>query len=170
MINGFLEQGNARGVWKGPCGACVSYGEPCVWEDGKASCDVCQRRKVMCDLSGWKLHGAKAKWKGGSIIDSDEDAQGEPELKRWKVDPVLVVEIRQPAGMSLSLFWDLIAVLQDHVAEQWKQTAILEQIAHVQEMDWEDWAFDRSEGSETRKEVRKRREQKGRTETDMWKK
>ena len=91
----------------------------------------------------------KAKRKGRSIIDSDEDAQGEPELKRQKVDAVLVVEIRQPAASSLSLFRDLLAVLWDHVEEQRKQTAILERIARVQEMDQEDWAFDGSDGSET---------------------
>ena len=91
----------------------------------------------------------KAKQKGGSIIDSDEDAQGEPEPKRRKVDAVPVVEIQQPATRSLSLFQDLIAMLRDHVEEQRKQTAILEQIARVQEMDREDWAFDGSEGSET---------------------
>ena len=103
----------------------------------------------MCDLSRQKLHRAKAKWKGGSIIDSDEDAQGEPELKRWKISPVRVMEIRQLAGSSLSLFQDLLAVLRDHVMEQRKQTAILAQIACIQEMDGEDWAFDRSEESET---------------------
>ena len=112
-------------------------------------CDGCQKRKVACDLSRRKPRGVKAKWKGGSIIDSDEDAQGELEPKRRKVDAVPVVEIQQPATGSLSLFWDLIAVLRDHVEEQQKQTAILKRIARVQEMDWEDWAFDGSEGSET---------------------
>ena len=91
----------------------------------------------------------KAKRKGGSIIDSDEDVQGEPEPKRRKVDAVPVAEIRQPVTGSLSLFRDLIAVLRDHVEKQRKQTAILERIARVQEMDREDWAFDGSEGSET---------------------
>ena len=91
----------------------------------------------------------KVKRKGGSIIDSDEDAQGELEPKRQKVDAVPVVEIWHLATGSLSLFWDLIAVLWDHVEEQWKQTAILEQIARVQEMDREDWAFNGSKGSET---------------------
>ena len=91
----------------------------------------------------------KAKRKGRSIIDSDEDAQGEPELKRRKVDAVLVVEIQQLAASSLSLFQDLLAVLRDHVEEQRKQTAILERITRVQEMDQEDWAFDGSDGSET---------------------
>ena len=43
------------------------------------------------------------KRKGGSIIDSDEDAQGKLELKQQKVDAVPVVEIRQPATGSLSL-------------------------------------------------------------------
>ena len=113
------------------------------------SCDDCRKRKVACDLSRRKPRGAKAKQKGGSIINSDEDAQGEPEPKRWKVNPVPVVEIQQPAASSLSLFRDLLAVLQDHVKEQRKQTVILERIAQVQEMDWEDWAFDGSEGSET---------------------
>ena len=60
-----------------------------------------------------------------------------------------MVEIRQPATGSLSLFRDLIAVLRDHVEEQRKQTAILEQIARVQELDREDWAFDGSKGLET---------------------
>ena len=91
----------------------------------------------------------KAKWKGRSIIDSDEDVQGEPELKRQKVSPVPVVEIWQPAGSSLSLFRDLLAMLWDHVVEQQKETATLERIACVQEMDQEDWAFDGSEESET---------------------
>ena len=131
------------------CSACVAHGESCVCEDSKASCDGCWKWKVACDLSGRKPYGAKAKWKGGSIIDSDEDVQGELEPKRWKVDTVLVVEIRQPATGSLSLFRDLIAVLRDHVEEQRKQTAILEWIARAQEMDQEDWAFDGSEGSET---------------------
>ena len=110
-------------------------------EDGKASCDGCRKWKV-------EPHGAKVKWKGGSIINSDDDAQGEPEPKQQKADPVPVVEIWQPAASSLSLFWDLLAVLRDHVEEQWKQTAILEWIARVQEMDREDWAFDGSEGLE----------------------
>ena len=88
------------------------------------------------------------KRKGRSIINSDEDVQGEPELKRRKVDAVPVVEIWQPATGSLSLFRDLIAVVWDHVEEQQKQTTILERIAWVQEMDREDWAFNRSEGSE----------------------
>ena len=79
FVNLFSEQGNARGFRKEPCGACVSCREPCVWEDGKASCDTCRRWKVACDLSGQKPHRSKAKQKGGSIIDSDEDAQGEPE-------------------------------------------------------------------------------------------
>ena len=39
-------------------------------------------------------------------------------------------------------------MLWDHTEEQWKQTIILERIAQVQEMDWEDWAFDGSKGSE----------------------
>ena len=110
-------------------------------------CDGCWKRKVACDLSGRKPHGEKAKRKGGSIIDFDEDAQGEPEPKQQKVDAVPVVEIWQPAAGSLSLFRDLIAVLRDHVEEQRKQTTILERIARVQEMDWEDWAFDGSKGS-----------------------
>ena len=124
-------------------------GGSCVHEDGKAACDGCQKWKVTCDLSGRKPRGVKAKCKGGPIINSDEDVQGEPELKWQKVDPVPVVEIWQPAASSLSLFWDLLAVLQDHVEEQQKQTAILKRIARVQEMDREDWAFDGSEGSET---------------------
>ena len=103
----------------------------------------------MCNLSGRKPRGAKVKCKGGSVIDSDENAQGEPEPKQRKVDAVPVVEIRQPATGSLSLFQDLIAVLRDHVEEQRKQTTILEWIAQVQELDREDWAFDGSEGSET---------------------
>ena len=142
-------QGKAGGVWKGPCGACVACGESCIWEDGKVSCDGCQKWKVACDLSRRKPHGAKAKQKGGSTIDSNDNVLGELEPKRPKVDPVLVVEIWQPAASSLSLFWDLLAVLWDHVEEQQKQTAILERIARVLEMDWEDWAFDGSEGLET---------------------
>ena len=161
-----MEQGNAGGIRKGPCGACVSLGEPCIWEDGKASCDACQRRKVACDLSGQKLHGVKAECKGGSIIDSDEDAQGEPDPKQWKVNPVPVVEIRQPAGTSLSLFRDLISVLQEHVKEQWKQTTILERIAGVQELDWEDWAIDRSEGLEMGTEGSE--EEEGTEESGVW--
>ena len=120
-----------------------------IHEDGKALCDGCRKQKVACDLSGWKLREAKAKRKSRSIIDSDEDAQGEPEPKRWKFNAVLVVEIRQPATGSLSFFRDLITMLRDHVEEQQKQTAILERIARVQEMDREDWAFEGSEGSET---------------------
>ena len=96
-----MEQGNAGGIWNSPCGACVARGESCVREDGKASCDGCRKRKVTCNLSGWKPPRAKAKRKGGSIIDSDEDAQGELELKWRKVDAVLVVEIQQPATRSL---------------------------------------------------------------------
>ena len=157
LVNRFSEQGNAGGIWKGPCGACMSRREPCVWEDGKVSCDVFQRKKVVCNLSRWKPHGEKAKRKGGSVINSNEDAQGKPEPKWWKVDPVLVVEIWQPARTMLSLFWDLMSMLHDHVTEQQKQTAILEEIAHVQELDREDWAFDRSKGlgmgMEGRKEV-----------------
>ena len=102
----------------------------------------------MCDLSRWKPCRVKVKWKGRSIIDSDEDMLGELEPKQWKVDPVSVVEIRQPAGTSLSLFQDLISVLWDHVEEQQKQTTILEQIAHIQELDREDWVIDGSEGLE----------------------
>ena len=71
----------------------VAHGESCICEDGKASCDGCRKQKVACDLSGWKPHEAMAKRKGRSIIDSDEDAQGKPEPKRWKVDAVPVVEI-----------------------------------------------------------------------------
>ena len=47
---------------------------PTVCEDGKASCDGCRKQKVACDLSGRKPHEVKAKWKGRSIIDSDDDA------------------------------------------------------------------------------------------------
>ena len=60
-----------------------------------------------------------------------------------------MVEIRQPATRSVSLFRDLIAVLRDHVEEQGKQTAILEWIARLQELDREDWGFDGSEDLET---------------------
>ena len=91
----------------------------------------------------------KAKWKGRLIINSDDGVLGEPELKWRKVDPVPVVKIWQPAGTLLSLFWDLISILRDHVKEQRKQTTILEHIACVQELDWEDWAFDGSKGLET---------------------
>ena len=92
-IDRLSETGKAGGIQKGPCRACMSRGESCVHEDGKASCDGCWERKVACSLSRWKPRGAKAKCKGGSIIDSDEDALGELEPKRWKVDPVPVVEI-----------------------------------------------------------------------------
>ena len=68
------KQGKARGVQKGPCVACVSRKESCVWEDGKALCDGFWKRKVMCNLSGWKPCQVKVKRKGRSIIDSDEDA------------------------------------------------------------------------------------------------
>ena len=98
------------------------------------------------------------KRKGRSIINSNEDALGELEPKRWKVDPDPVVEIRQPAGTLLSLFRDLIGVLRDHVKEQQKQIAILEWIARIQELDREDWAFDGSEGSETGMEGSKEEE------------
>ena len=103
----------------------------------------------MCDLSGWKPRRAKVKCKGRSIIDSDEDAEGELEPKWWKVDLVLVVEILQPAGTSLSLFWDLISMLWEHVMEQWKQTMLLEQIAHIQELDHVDWIQMEMGNSET---------------------
>ena len=89
------------------------------------------------------------KRKDRSIINSDGDAQGKLELKWQKVDPVPVVEIWQPAASSLSLFWNLLAVLWDHIEEQQKQTMILKWIAWVQEMDQEDWAFDGSKDSET---------------------
>ena len=82
----------------------------------------------------------------------------EPEPKQWKVNPVPVVEIRQPAASSLSLFQDLLAVLRDHIEEQRKQTAIPEWISRVQEMDREDWVFDGSEGSETGTEGSKEEE------------
>ena len=87
------KQGKAGGIQKGACGACVARGESCVREDSKAPCDGCQKWKVACDLSGQKPHGAKAKRKGGSIIDSNEDVQGEPEAKWQKISPVPVVEI-----------------------------------------------------------------------------
>ena len=45
-------------------------------------------------------------------------------------------------------------MLQDHVKEQWQQTAILERIAHLQELDWEGWAIDRSEEEEGMEESR----------------
>ena len=120
----------------------------------------------MCDLSGWKLHGAKAKHKGRSIIDSDEDMLGELGLKQQKVDPVPVIEIRQLAGTSLSLFQDLISMLWDHVEEQQKQTTILERIARVQELDQEDWAFNRSKGLETGMEGSE--EEEGTEESRVW--
>ena len=130
------------------------------------SCNRCQKWKVACDLFGRKPCGAKAKCKGGSIIDSDEDTLGEPEPKQQKVDPVPVVEIRQPAGTSLSLFQDLISMLQDHVEEQWKQTAILERIAHIQELDQEDWTFDGSKRSEMGTEGSE--EEEGTEESGVW--
>ena len=100
---------------------------------------MCQRQNTACNLSRWKPHGAKAKCKGGSIIDLGEDVAGELEPKCQKVGPVLVVEIQQLPGTSLSLFWDLIATLWEHIVEQWKQTKLLEQIAHDQELDHVDW-------------------------------
>ena len=81
MLLTCLERGNGKLSQKGPCATCASRGECCIWEDGKASCDACQRWKVTCDLSGWKPHSVKAKWKGGSIIDLDEDVEGELESK-----------------------------------------------------------------------------------------
>ena len=48
-----------------------------------------------------------------------------------------------------SWWWRSGSRRRDHIEEQWKQTAILERIARVQEMDQEDWAFDGSEGLET---------------------
>ena len=75
------------------------------------------------------------KHKGGSIIDEDEDVDGEPELKWWKVGPVSIMEIWQLVETSLSLFQDLISVLWEHVMEQWRQTALLEWIACPQELD-----------------------------------
>ena len=57
------------------------------------SCDACQRWKVACDLSRRKPHRAKVKHKGGSIINLDEDAEGEQEPKHWKVDAVPVMVI-----------------------------------------------------------------------------
>ena len=58
-------------------------------------------------------------------------------------------------------------MLQDHVVEQQKQTAILKRIARVQEIDREDWAFDGSEELEMGTEGSEEEEEKGRTETDM---
>ena len=129
----------AGGMRKGPCRACVSHGEAYIQEDGKALCGTCWRWKVVCGLSEWKPHRVKVKHKGGSVINSDEDMEGEPELKWRKVDPELIMEIWQPVGTSLSLFWDLISMLQEHVMEQQKQTTLLEWIAHVQELDHADW-------------------------------
>ena len=59
------------------------------------------------------------------------------------------MEIWQLAGTSLSLFQDLISMLWDHVAEQQKQTAILEHIACVQELDQEGWVHIGSDDLET---------------------
>ena len=52
-------------------------------------------------------------------------------------------------------------MLWDHVAEQWKQIVILVQIACVQELDQEDWAFDGSKGLETGMEGSEEEEMKG---------
>ena len=120
-----LEQRNARVTQKGPCRACVSHGVAYVLEDGKELCDTCCRWKVTCNLSRWKPHGAKVKCKGRSIIDLDEVAEGEPEAKCQKVNTVPVVEIQQPGSLLLALFHDLISVLWEPVAEQWKQTRLL---------------------------------------------
>ena len=78
------------------------------------------------------------------MIDSEEDAEGEPELKWQKVDPIPVMVIWQLAGMSLYLFQDLLSVLWDHVMEQQKQTILLEQVAHAQEY----WVWTEVENSE----------------------
>ena len=106
-----MEQGKDGGIWKGPCGTCVAHGESCIQEDGKALCDGYWKRKVACDLSGRSLCGAKVKWKGRSIINSNKDTLGKLEPKRRKVSPVLVIKIQQLAGTSLSLYQDLISVL-----------------------------------------------------------
>ena len=43
----------------------------------------------------------KAKQKGPSMISSDEEVKGQPELKCCKANQVLVVEIWQPGVMLL---------------------------------------------------------------------
>ena len=95
----------------------------------------------------------------------DEDVAGDPELKWRKVDLVPVVEIWQLAGTSLSLFWDLIAMLWEHIMEQWKQTELLEQIAHIQELFWVDWVHVESGDLETGLEGSKG---DGTEESEVW--
>ena len=68
---------------------------------------------------------------------------------------VPVVEIWQLAGTLLSLFQDLISMLQEHIVEQWKQTVLLEWIAHVQELDHADWVQVEMENLETSLEENK---------------
>ena len=116
------EQGNTRMSWKGPCRTCVSCGESCIPEDKKASCDACQRWMAACDLSGWKPHVVKAKQKGTSVIDLDED-----------------MEIQQPGTMMPSLLQELVKEVQENIMEQWKQTRLLAQLVHVQELDCAEW-------------------------------
>ena len=73
------------------------------------------------------------------MIDLNEEARGQLEPKHWKVNQVLVVEIQQPGSSSLSLFQDLISILQEHVTEQQKQTRLLARLVCVQELDHADW-------------------------------
>ena len=74
------------------------------------------------------------------MIDSDEEVEGQPELKCRKVDQVPVVEIWQPDSSLLSLFWDLVSLLQEHIVEQWKQTRFLVWLVCIQEFDCVEWA------------------------------
>ena len=57
-------------------------------------------------------------------------------------------------------------MLRDHVKEQRKQTAILEWIACIQELDWEDWAINGSEGLEMGMEGSE--EEEGMEESRVW--
>ena len=56
-------------------------------------------------------------------------------------------------------------MLWDHVAEQQKQTAILEHIACVQELDWEGWVHIGSDDLETGSEEN---EEDGMEESEEW--
>ena len=103
----------------------------------------------MCDLMGWKPHSTKAKWKDASVIDWDEDAERELELKCWKVDHFLVVEIQQLGTMMLLLLWELIMTVQDNVVEQWKQTRLQAQLVHIQELDHTNWVGTEAQDLET---------------------
>ena len=50
------------------------------------------------------------------------------------------MEIWQPGSPSLSLFWDLVSILQEHVVEQQKQARLLAQLVCIQEFNCAEWA------------------------------